>query len=139
MNTVIELIYSNITILIIVGIAYTLDFITGITKAIFKKNVQSSKLRKSVGKGISYVAWIVIGICLQLIFPVYTPILSEHLPILDTTYPVFIYSCCLYIIITEFLSVKENTKTFIKDIPFLSKFLETIKEKLENIEVKEGD
>ena len=126
-----ELLNNNIMVISFVGIAYALDFLTGISKALYKKNVSSNKLRKSIVKGISYFAYIIMGSCLQLLFP------FAHLTLINKNYDVFIYFSCLYIIITEFISVTENTKQFAKGIPFINKFLELKKEELENSEINE--
>ena len=125
-----NLLINNTTIIIIVGIAYLLDFITGISKAVYKHNIQSKKLRKSVGKGLSYFAYIIIGACLQILFPM------ANFEIYNHNYDVFIYITCLYIIITEFISVNENTKQFASGIPIINKFLQNKKEELEHEEIK---
>jgi len=40
--------------LVITVIAIIIDFITGITKAVYNKNIQSEKLRKTIPKIIGY-------------------------------------------------------------------------------------
>ena len=128
MNIIINIFLSNILIIAICGVAYVLDFITGITKAIVNKNIQSSKLKKSMNKGIVYFAYIIMGICLQSIFP----FLSFNILTLDVD--LFVWFACLYIITTEFLSVRENGKEFLK-AKGLTTFLKNLQKKLDSTEI----
>lgn len=128
MDIIKNIFISNVLVIAICGVAYILDFITGITKAIVNKNIQSSKLKKSMNKGIVYFAYIVMGICLQAIFP------FVKFDILTLNVDVFVYFACLYIITTEFLSVCENGKEFLK-AKGLTKFLKAIQNKLDNTDI----
>lgn len=123
-----ELMWSNVIIIAISGIAYTLDFMTGISKAIANKNVQSSKLKKSFVKGVTYFSFIIMSICLQLIFPINFEILGKNVD-------VFIYLANLYIILTEFISVRENGKEFLK-APAIDNFLTKTQETINDTEIK---
>lgn len=128
MDSIKLLILSNVIIIAISGVAYFLDFLTGISKAIANKNVKSSKLRKSVVKGISYFSFIIMCICLQIMFPL-------NFKIFDKNVDVFIYLGNLYIIITEFLSIRENGKEFLK-APAIDEFLKKTQDNINNTEIK---
>ena len=91
-----ELLISYSKLLIIVAVSILIDFVTGITKAIYNKNIQSEKLRKTIPKIIGYFAVIVIGICLQIVFNV------DYIPVL----------IMLFIIIIEFISTLENISNY---------------------------
>ena len=103
-----ELLIGYTKLLIIVAVSIIIDFITGITKAIYNKNIQSEKLRKTIPKIIGYFAVIVIGICLQIVFNV------EYVPVL----------IMIFIIIIEFISTLENISNYVTIPNFLIKFLE---------------
>ena len=120
---------ENIKFIIIAGIAYALDFITGFSKALLFKNVQSSKLRKSVMKGIAYFAFIIIGGCLEILFP------SKEIEILGKQFCIYwkLQTICLGISLTDFYSVYENTREY-QHIPFIAKILNYFKKDVEEKE-----
>lgn len=128
MESIKQLILSNVIIIAISGIAYTLDFITGFSKAVANKNVKSSKLRKSIVKGVSYFSFIIMTICLQLIFPINFELFGKNVD-------VFIYVGNLYIILTEFISIRENGKEFLK-APAIDNFMKKTQENINNTEIK---
>lgn len=128
MESIKQLILSNVIIIAISGIAYTLDFITGVSKAIANKNVKSSKLRKSIVKGVSYFSFIIMTICLQLIFPINFELFGKNVD-------VFIYVGNLYVILTEFISIRENGKEFLK-APAIDNFMKKTQENINNMEIK---
>lgn len=111
---------ENIKFIIVVGIAYCLDFITGFSKAVFLHDVQSSKLKKSVVKGIMYFSFIIIGGCLEILFPVAPDKTMWKLQ-----------TICLGISLTDFWSVVENARGY-ADVPFIAKILEQFKKQTEN-------
>lgn len=115
LETIKELLLAQQTILIIVFVAVILDFITGITKAIYQKNIQSEKLRKTIPKIIGYCAVILIAVCLQIVFNI------------DFITKI----TCLFIIVIEFISVIENINNYVTIPQFLIKFLEDKKKELE--------
>lgn len=106
--------YSNY--LLIILIAIVTDFITGITKAILKKNIQSEKLRKTIPKIIGYFAIIIIGICLQVVFNI----------------DFIVKILTLFIIVIEFISVIENIQNYVTIPKFLIKLLNDKKDELDN-------
>lgn len=120
------LLNENIKFIIIAGIAYALDFITGFSKAVLFKNVKSSKLRKSVMKGIAYFAFIIIGACLEILFP------SKEVEIFGQEVCIYwkLQIICLGISLTDFYSVYENTKEY-QHIPFIAKILSYFKKEVE--------
>lgn len=113
--------YSKL--LLIVSIAIIIDFITGITKAIYNKSIQSEKLRKTIPKIIGYFAVIIIGICLQIVFNV------DYIPTL----------IMVFIIIIEFISTLENISNYVTIPKFLIKFLEEKRKVIDESEVQEND
>lgn len=115
LETIKELLLAQQTILIIVFVAVILDFITGITKAIYQKNIQSEKLRKTIPKIIGYCAVILIAVCLQIVFNI------------DFITKII----CLFIIVTEFISVIENINNYVTIPQFLIKLLEDKKKELD--------
>lgn len=106
--------YSNY--LLIILIAIVTDFITGITKAILKKNIQSEKLRKTIPKIIGYFAIIIVGICLQIVFNI----------------DFIVKILTLFIIVIEFISVIENIQNYVTIPKFLIKLLNDKKDELDN-------
>lgn len=102
--------------LIIVAVAILIDFITGITKAIYNKNIQSEKLRKTIPKIIGYFAIIIIGICIEIVFNI--GYISAFI--------------MLFIIVIEFLSTLENISNYVTIPKFLLKFLEDKKQILDD-------
>lgn len=128
MESIKQLILSNVIIIAISGIAYILDFITGFSKAVANKNVKSTKLRQSVVKGVSYFSFIIMTICLQLIFPINFELFGKNVD-------VFIYIGNLYIIFTEFISIRENSKEFLK-APAIDNFIKKTQESINNTEIK---
>lgn len=115
LETIKELLLAQQTILIIVFVAVILDFITGITKAIYMKNIQSVKLRKTIPKIIGYCAVILIAVCLQIVFNI------------DFITKII----CLFIIVIEFISVIENINNYVTIPQFLIKLLEDKKKELD--------
>lgn len=115
LETIKELLLAQQTILIIVLVAVILDFITGITKAIYQKNIQSEKLRKTIPKIIGYCAIILIAVCLQIVFNI------------DFITKII----CLFIIVIEFISVIENINNYVTIPQFLIKLLEDKKKELD--------
>lgn len=115
LETIKELLLAQQTILIIVFVAVILDFITGITKAIYMKNIQSEKLRKTIPKIIGYCAVILIAVCLQIVFNI------------DFITKII----CLFIIVVEFISVIENINNYVTIPQFLIKLLEDKKKELD--------
>lgn len=115
LETIKELLLAQQTILIIVFVAVILDFITGITKAIYMKNIQSEKLRKTIPKIIGYCAVILIAVCLQIVFNI------------DFITKII----CLFIIVIEFISVIENINNYVTIPQFLIKLLEDKKKELD--------
>lgn len=105
---------TNIKFIIVAFIAFSLDFITGFSRAALTKTIKSSKLKKSIFKLIVYFAFIVMGACLELLFP--------------TEKTVKIQLICIAIIATDFYSVYENGKDIL-NIPFIAEFLKTLKDK----------
>lgn len=103
-------------LLIIVGVAILIDFVTGITKAIYNRNIESEKLRKTIPKIIGYFAVIVIGICLRIVFT------ADYIPTL----------IMIFIIIIEFISVIENISNYVTIPKFLTKFLEEKRKLIDN-------
>jgi toxin secretion/phage lysis holin len=115
LETIKELLLAQQTILIIVFVAVILDFVTGITKAIYMKNIQSKKLRKTIPKIIGYCAVILIAVCLQIVFNI------------DFITKII----CLFIIVIEFISVIENINNYVTIPQFLIKLLEDKKKELD--------
>lgn len=115
LETIKELLHAQQTILMIVFVAVILDFITGITKAIYQKNIQSEKLRKTIPKIIGYCAVILIAVCLQIVFNI------------DFITKII----CLFIIVIEFISVIENINNYVTIPQFLIKLLEDKKKELD--------
>lgn len=115
LETIKELLLAQQTILMIVFVAVILDFITGITKAIYQKNIQSEKLRKTIPKIIGYCAVILIAVCLQIVFNI------------DFITKII----CLFIIVVEFISVIENINNYVTIPQFLIKLLEDKKKELD--------
>lgn len=115
LETIKELLLAQQTILIIVFVAVILDFVTGITKAIYQKNIQSEKLRKTIPKIIGYCAVILIAVCLQIAFNI------------DFITKII----CLFIIVIEFISVIENINNYVTIPQFLIKLLEDKKKELD--------
>lgn len=115
LETIKELLLAQQTILIIVFVAVILDFVTGITKAIYQKNIQSEKLRKTIPKIIGYCAVILIAVCLQIVFNI------------DFITKIV----CLFIIVIEFISVIENINNYVTIPQFLIKLLEDKKKELD--------
>lgn len=115
LETIKELLLAQQTILIIVFVAIILDFITGITKAIYMKNIQSEKLRKTIPKIIGYCAVILIAVCLQIAFNI------------DYITKII----CLFIIVIEFISVIENINNYVTIPQFLIKVLKDKKKELD--------
>lgn len=115
LDTIRELFIANELILLIVLIAVTLDFLTGITKAIYLHNVQSEKLRKTIPKIVGYFAVILISICLQIVFNI----------------DFLVKIICLFIIVIEFISVIENVNEYVTIPNFLIKLLEDKKNELD--------
>lgn len=111
-----ELLLQNQTFLLIVLISIVIDFITGITKAIYKHNIQSEKLRKIIPKIVGYFAVIVIGICLQIVFNI------DYITKILMT----------FIIVIEFISTIENISNYVTIPKFLLKFLEEKRELIDN-------
>ena len=109
-----NILINNKIILIIVFLAIIIDFVTGITKAVYNKNIQSKKLRKTIPKIIGYVTIIMMSLCIQIVFNI-------------DFFPKII---CLFIIVIEFLSTIENINEFVKIPDFLIKFLETKRDEL---------
>lgn len=103
---------DNIKFIIIAGIAYALDFITGFTRALINKDVQSAKLKKSIIKFLIYFSFIVLGGCIEILFPS------------DTT--VKIKLVCIAIFATDGWSVIENSKDII-NIPIINDFFKNLK------------
>lgn len=114
-ESIYQLLIGQKTILIIVFVAVILDFITGITKAIYQRNIQSEKLRKTLPKIIGYFAVILIGICLQIVFNI------------DFITKII----CLFIIVIEFISVIENVNNYVTIPKFLTKLLDDKKNELD--------
>lgn len=114
-ETIKELLLAQQTILIIAFIAVILDFLTGITKAIYQKNIQSEKLRKTIPKIIGYCAIILIGVSLQIVFKI------------DFITKII----CLFIIVIEFISVIENVNNYVTIPKFLTKILDDKKNELD--------
>lgn len=110
---------ENIKFIIIVGVAYASDFISGFSKAVLLKDVQSSKLKKSVVKGIGYFLFIIIGCCLEILFPV-----SDKTPMWK------LQLICIGISLTDFYSVYENMKEY-SDIPIVAKIINYFKKDVE--------
>lgn len=102
---------ENIKYIIIAGIAYALDFLTGFTRALLRKDIQSSKLKKSISKFLLYFSLIVLGGCIEILFPS------------DTT--VKIKLVCIAIFATDGWSVVENGKDII-NIPFINDFFKKL-------------
>lgn len=115
LETIKELLLAQQTILIIAFVAVILDFVTGITKAIYQKNIQSEKLRKTIPKIIGYCAVILIAVCLQIVFNI------------DFITKII----CLFIIVIEFISVIENINNYVTIPQFLIKLLEDKKKELD--------
>lgn len=118
-----ELLLHNQTFLLIVLISIVIDFVTGITKAIYKHNIQSEKLRKTIPKIVGYFAVIVIGICLQIVFNI------EYITKILMT----------FIIVIEFISTIENISNYVTIPKFLLKFLEEKRELIDNTGGVEND
>ena len=118
-----EILLSQQKILFIVVIAIIIDFITGITKAIYTHNIQSEKLRKTIPKIIGYFAVILIGACLEIVFNI-----SFITNIL-----------CTFIVIIEFISVIENIKYYVTVPKFLIKFLNDKKKELDSMTIEEDN
>lgn len=115
LETIKELLIQQRTILIIVLVAVILDFITGITKAIFQKNIQSEKLRNTIPKIMGYSAIIIIGVSFQIVFNI------------DFITKII----CLFIIVIEFISVIENINNYVTIPKFLTKLLDDKKNELD--------
>lgn len=115
--------YANAGLFIIVLVSVVIDFITGITKAIYMHNIQSEKLRKTIPKLIGYVAILLIGICLQLVF---------------SNLAFIVKMLAVFIIIIEFISTLENIRHYVTIPKFLIKFLENQKDLIDNTEVNDN-
>lgn len=103
---------ENVKFVVIAFIAYTLDFLTGFTRAFFEKNIQSAKLKKSIIKFVLYFSFIILGGCTEILFP------SEH------TFKIQIV--CIAIFATDGYSVIENGKDII-NLPIIKEFFEKLK------------
>lgn len=116
LDSIRNVLLQNQTFLFIVLISIIIDFITGITKAIYKHNIQSEKLRKTIPKIIGYFAVIVIAVCLQIVFNI------------DYIVKIII----TFIIVIEFISTIENISNYVTIPKFLINFLEEKKKLLDN-------
>lgn len=105
---------DNIKFIVVAFVAFGVDTITGITRAILNKNVQSSKLKKTIIKFIVYFGAIVLGGCAEILFPT------------DKTFKIQVV--CLVIFATDGWSFIENSRDII-NIPFIKEFFEKIKTK----------
>lgn len=103
---------ENIKFVIIAGIAFVLDFITGFSRAVFEKNVQSAKIKKSIVKFVLYFSFIILGGCAEILFP------TEH------TFKIQLV--CIAIFATDGYSVWENGKDII-NLPIVKEFFENLK------------
>ena len=115
--------YANAGLFIIVLVSVVIDFVTGITKAIYMHSIQSEKLRKTIPKLIGYVAILLIGICLQLVF---------------SNLAFIVKMLAVFIIIIEFISTLENIRHYVTIPKFLIKFLENQKDLIDNTEVNDN-
>lgn len=113
--------YEKLILIVLTAIA--IDFITGITKAIYNKNIQSEKLRKSIPKIIGYFAIIIISVCIEIVFNI------NYIPTLTM----------LFIIVIEFLSTLENISNYVTIPKFLINFLEEKHKILDESEVNKND
>ena len=104
-----DIILQHKVILIIISVLFMIDFITGITKALYNKNFSSEKFRKTIPKLISYLAILVIAGTCEVYF--------------QTT--ALINGCSVFILVTEATSILENINEFVTIPEVLSKFLES--------------
>ena len=102
-------------------IAIVVDFITGITKAVYNKNIQSEKLRKTIPKVIGYFTIVLICICLQILFNI----------------DFLIKIICIFEIVIEFISTIENINEFVTIPNFLLKFLENKKDEINDYDIND--
>lgn len=107
-----EFITEHKTMLIVIAIIFLIDFLTGVTKALYNKNFSSEKFRKTIPKVISYVAVLAIAMTLDYYFEL----------------NVLVTGCGTFIIITEATSIIENVNEFVSIPDVLTKFLESKKE-----------
>ena len=103
---------SNLKFVIIAVIAYILDFISGFSRALIEKDIQSAKLKKSIRKGVLYFSFIILGGCAEILFP------SEH--------NFKIQAVCIAIFATDGWSVVENGKDIL-NIPIVTEFFKNLK------------
>jgi toxin secretion/phage lysis holin len=59
---------TRLKFLIAILIFYVLDFATGFSSAWSRKDIQSSKMRHGVDKGVKYASYIVIGVVADFLF-----------------------------------------------------------------------
>jgi len=112
MEQFIEILQLNQIMIAITIILFSLDFISGLTKAIYNKKFSSEKFRQTIPKFISYIVMLAICFCLDIAFQ------SNAL----------VKMGCVFIIITESTSIIENLNEFIEIPKFLIYFLESKQE-----------
>lgn len=118
-----ETLISYKPFLVITAVAFILDFITGIIKAILNRAIQSEKLKKTIPKAIGYISIIIIGLSIQFIFNI------EY----------FTKIIIIFIILIEFISIIENISNYVTIPKFLIKFLEEKKKLIDESEVKKDE
>jgi len=114
---------SNIWVIAIPIILMTVDIFTGLTNAWIKKEVDSSKLRKGLGKKIGEIAALFIGEIFIVGLNVSTLLVN---------------GISIYLIVMELISICENLEKLGVPIPsFIRKALAVTNDNIVNDEPKE--
>jgi toxin secretion/phage lysis holin len=114
---------SNIWVIAVPIILMTVDIFTGLTNAWIKKEVDSSKLRKGLGKKIGEIAALFIGEIFIVGLNVST---------------LFVNGISIYLIVMELISICENLEKLGVPIPsFIRKALAVTNDNIVNDKPKE--
>lgn len=116
---------NEVLVIIIPLLLMCIDIITGLTNAWIKREVDSSKLRKGLGKKLGEISCILIGEIFVAGFNI-TAFLASGISI--------------YIIVMELISICENLEELGVPIPnFIKKALAVANEEITNDDEKEDD
>lgn len=103
---------ENVKFVVVAFIAFGLDFLTGFTRAVIEKNVQSNKLKKSLLKLVLYFSLIILGGCAEILFPAEKQFKIQFV--------------CIAIFANDGYSVYENGRD-IFNLPIVKEFFEKLK------------